>query len=167
MAGRPVNIALTGIKELDAKLLKMQTNTGQRVARTTLLTGARVVQKEIRKLATKFVKPTIGVRVEKSRKSARIEGKVGVNVGKGKQADAKTRWAPLTVLGSVSRFRKRIGGKFSYITKPTQQQLSTGQITKSNVVNRGYSAAKGKMNSAMKRAFDRAVKRESAKAKLK
>jgi hypothetical protein len=107
----------------------------------------------------------IGMRNERSKTSRLFESKVGVNVGKRGRTQAK-RWAPLIVLGSQRRQRKMIGGKFSFITKPTNAQLSTGHVKATNIVKRGYASAQGSMNSAMRKAFERSVKREAARAKL-
>lgn len=163
---KPISITMTGVKEFDDKLSGMERKAGNRIARNTLGAGARAVQKSIKSIAPQSIKKSIGMRNEKSKKSGKLETKVGVNVGKRGGRTEFKRWAPLIVLGSASRQRKSLGGKFRYITKPTSDQLSTGQVKKSDVVNEGYSAAKGSMNSAMKKAFERSLAREVAKAKL-
>lgn len=163
---KPVSITLTGQKELDAKLKQLGTKGGNRVARNSLGAGARVVQKAIKKIAPKSIKDAIGMRNEKGRKSGKLETKVGVNVGKRSKTKAK-RWAPVIVLGTAIRQRKMIGGKFSYITKPTDAQLTTGKIRENHIVSAGLSASQGSAKAAMKKSFDRSFAREVAKAKLK
>ncbi len=161
----PVHVTLTGFKEFDAKLRQFEAKAASRISRNTLGAGARLVQKEIKKEATPVLKPTIGMRNERGRKSGRIEAKVGVNVGKRSRTKAK-RWAPLMVLGSQPRTRKTIGGRFAYIAKPTAAQLSTGRIKENQIVRRGYSAAQGSLPSVMRKAFNKSLAREVAKAKL-
>lgn len=163
---RAVSLTMTGIPEFDAKLKEMEKRAGHRIARNTLGAGARVVQKQIKKIAPQSIKKAIGMRNENNRR-AQLETKVGVNVGKRGGRTEFKRWAPLVVLGSVQRRRKKLGGKFSFIKNPTDAQLSTGQIKPNQIVRRGYASAQGGMNSAMKKAFDRSLAREVAKAKLK
>ena len=164
---RGVSLTLTGVPELDAKLKKLETKAGNRIARNSLGAGARAVQKSIKNLASPKIKKSVGMRNEKGRKSARLETKVGINVGKRGGRTEFKRWAPLSVLGSVNRKRQKLGGKFAYVKNPTEEQLSTGQIKASQIVKRGYAAAQGSMNAAMKKAFDRSLAREVAKAQLK
>lgn len=162
-----VSVTMTGVKQFDDKLKTMELKAANRVARNTLGAGARVVQKAVKSIAPASIKKSVGLRNEKGKRSGRLETKVGINVGKRGGRTEFKRWAPLIVLGSVKRKRERIGGKFSYITKPTPDQLSTGQIKKHDIVNQGFAASKGSANSAMKKAFDRSVAREVAKAQLK
>lgn len=165
MPKRAASMFLTGVPELDKKLEQMERKAGNRVARNTLGAGARVVQKAIKAISPAKIKDSVGMRNEKSRRSGKLETKVGINVGK----RSKTRWAqwaPLIVLGSKFRTRKTIGGLFSYIKNPTAAQLATGVIPKTDIVNRGVAASKGSADSAMNKAFKRSLEREIAKAKL-
>lgn len=167
MAKRGVSLTLTGIPELDAKLKDMEKKAGFRIARNTLGAGARVVQKAIKSIAPASIKKSVGSRNERGRKSTRLETKVGINVGKRSGRTEFKRWAPIIVLGSSQRKRKRLGGKFVFIRKPTDDQLSTGQIKSTDIVKRGYSAARGGMKSVMLTAFKKSLAREVAKAKMK
>lgn len=161
-------IVLTGQKEFDAKIKTFETKAGNRIARATLGAGMRTLRKSIRSFAPEWMKEFIGMRGDKSNSSGTYQAKVGVNVGKRKKAKKVTwnGWVPVAVLGTQQRSRKSLGGKFASIANPTAQQLSTGSIAPHPIVKQGVAAATGAMQTQMKLAFERAVAREVAKAKL-
>jgi len=167
MAGQrraPV-LVLTGVPELDKKLSVLQQTAGNRVARSSLGAGLRVGKKAIQSKAPGTVKKTIGVRMGKAR-NGKFEAKVGINVGKDGKKKFKAPHAHLVALGTQVRTRKVIGGKFSYLTNPTADQLSTGRMPANPFVKESFASARGEMSAAMKAAFDRSLAREIAKAKL-
>ena len=166
MAGRKVNIVLTGIPELDKKLKTLQVKSATKISMATRRVGMSVVKRAIQKLVPVKIKEAIGSRLEKIRKSTQFEAKVGVNVGKRSKTKAK-RWAPVIILGTPLRQRKMIGGKFAYITKPKPEQLSTGQIKANQAVRQGYAQSQGKARSAMKKRFDKAFAKERSRLQMK
>lgn len=162
-------IVMTGMKEFDNKLKDMETKAGNRIARATIGAGLTQLKKSIKAAAPEWMKASIGARQGKNPRKGVYEAKAGVNVGKRTKKSARNwnAWVPVAVLGTMLRRRKSIGGKFSYITNPTQAQLSTGQIKPHPIVKQGLAAAKGSMTTAMQAAFDRALAKEVAKAQLK
>lgn len=163
-------VVLTGDKEMAALLKELGGKAADRIARNTLSAGARAAVKGIKKAAPKSMKPAIGSRVERA-KSGEFEAKVGAGVGKAKKEGSKARakqksaakLVHLFVLGTKPRFRKKLGGHYAGNQNPTQEALSTGQMTPNPFVKQGMAAAQGDMSAKQKAAFDRSVERERAK----
>lgn len=163
---------LTGDKEIEATLTKLADKAADRVARNALGAGLTVVAKAMKQAApvgkTGSVKASIGKRNEKKKRSGVMEAKAGVNVGK--KTKIKGKFAPhahLVALGTKPRQRKRIGGRFSYLTNPTPQQLSTGTMPANSFVRMAYESSRSAARTAMTVAAKRSLGREVAKARKK
>lgn len=163
---------LTGDKELEATLRKLSDKAADRVARNTLGAGLTVINKAQRQAApvgpTGNLKANIGKRNERNKRSGVFEAKTGVGVGKKstkiRKGIVNAPHGHLVALGSQSRTRKAIGGKFSYLKNPTQQQLSTGTMPSNPFIKQAYESARGTAESRMKKAAEKSLAREAAKA---
>jgi hypothetical protein len=164
---RKAQIRMTGIKEFDDKLKQMERKASNRIATQVLKAGARKAVKAIQNVSPEWMKDGIGSNVGTNKRKDVFEAKIGINVGKRSKKKAKADWAAAQVLGTVKRTRKTIGGKFSYITRPSESQLSTGQEKAKGVVKQGMTAAQSTIQAAMKDKFNKALAKEVAKAKLK
>jgi len=156
---------MIGVKEFDDKLKQMERRAGNRIALSTLKAGGNAAVKAIKSVSPKWLKPAIGKKI--GGKKRFFEAKVGVNVGKQTKKRVQVAWAAAQVVGTKARFRKMIGGKFSYIKNPTKAQLSTGKEKANPVVKLGMSSGKGAILAAMKKKFDESLAKQIAKAQLK
>tara|TARA_R110000822_G_scaffold216828_1_gene351385 strand:- start:2843 stop:3358 length:516 start_codon:yes stop_codon:yes gene_type:complete len=166
---------LTGVDEIEKTLRKLSDKTGDRVARSALGAGLGEVAKRIKKAApvgkTKSLQKSIGKRYEKTKRIKYFQAKAGVNVGKQKKTaegfekKINAPHAHLVALGTKQRTRKRIGGKFSYIRKPSSKQLSTGTMPSNPFVRTAYNASKNAVMSRMIRKAEQRLNIELAKSK--
>ena len=166
--------AITGVPELEAALKGLSDRTADKVSRSAISAGLTLMRREIRKAAPKGptgnLKKSIGKKFLKGKRGRAILAKAGVNVGKRKKGDDGGPLAPhahLVALGTEQRTRKRLGGKFAYIRRPTKAQLSTGVMPSNDFVSVGAMKAKAKLVPVMFKAAERALKREVAKQKKK
>ncbi len=117
---------------------------------------------------TKETSQSVGKRVVQRNKAAGlIVSKIGINVGKHRKAEEVGVHEPhahLVGMGSKPRFRKRIGGRFAYITRPTQDQLSTGTMPANDFIGQALATARPAMVAAMLNAGAKAMEREAIKA---
>ena len=166
---------LTGDKELERTLRKLADKAADRVARNTLGAGVTVINKAQRQAApvgpTGNAKADIGKRNERNERSGVFEAKTGVGVGKKatklRKGIVNAPHGHLIALGTKPRTRKTIGGKFSYLKKPTQQQLSTGTMPSNPFIKRAYESSRAAAQSKMKTAATKSLAREAIKAKAK
>jgi hypothetical protein len=165
---------LTGDKELEATLRKLADKEADKIARSALGAGLTALAKAEKKAApvgkTGAVKASIGKRLERKKRSGVIVAKAGINVGKQTKKKQRTGRAPhshLVALGTKQRTRKTIGGKFSYITKPTEKQLNTGVMPKNDFIKRAATGATGSVMSAMHKQATKSLARAAAKAAKK
>ena len=147
-------IILTGDAELDKKLSRMATTDANKLAKYALRAGVNVIVKAMRNDApvgtTRSVRRSIGSTLEKV-SDGNYEAKVGVNVGK-KSAQGG-RFAPhahLVALGTQPRFRQSIGGKFAYVKRPKQSQLSTGVMPSNPFVRAAFLSSRSDAAEAMR-----------------
>jgi hypothetical protein len=78
---------------------------------------------------TGMLKKSIGSRFQRASKGRPVVAKAGVNVGKKKKKEINTKRAPhahLVALGTKARTRKRLGGKYAYITRPVTRSTVNG-----------------------------------------
>jgi hypothetical protein len=167
---------LTGDKELEATLRTLADKAADRVAKSALGGGLVVTAKAIRKAApvgeTGNLKAGIGRRLEKGKRGGAFVAKAGVNVGKrtkaektaGRLAKQRAPHAHLVALGTKQRFRKTIGGKFSYIKEPTASQLSSGAMPKYEFVSTAAKSVQSAARAAMRKRAEKALAREAIKA---
>ncbi len=165
---------LTGDKGLEATLAKLAGKEADRIAKSALGAGLTVIAKAQRKAApvgkTGAVKASIGKRLESGKRGNSFTAKAGINVGKQSKKPKLTGMninAPhshLVALGTAQRSRKTIGGKFSYITKPTEQQLSTGIMPSNPFIKVAYEAANGNAAEAMRKRAEKALAKAALKA---
>lgn len=150
-------IALAGVSEMQATLQAIS-DAGPKVAMASLRAGINVIARAMRKAApvgeTGQLRKSIGTRVGKS-KNGLFSAKAGINVGKRTQRTVG-RNAPhghLVVLGTVERFRKKLGGTYGWV-KPanvTAKQLSTGKMPANGFVKQAYQSARGQAAAAMQK----------------
>ena len=142
------------------------------MARSTLGAGLTVINKAQRQAApvgpTGNLKANIGKRNERNKRSGVFEAKTGIGVGKKstklRKGIVNAPHGHLVALGTKPRTRKTIGGKFSYLKNPTQQQLSTGTMPSNPFIKQAYESARGNAQSRMKKAAEKSLAREAAKA---
>lgn len=168
---------LTGVKEIDAVIRKLSSKDGEKIAKAAISGGLSELAKGIKSEApvgpTKNLKKSIKGRFNKSKGGKFISAKAGPNVAKQKQtADGMNRRgrAPhshLVALGTQPRTRKKIGGKFSYITRPTNKQLSTGVMPANPFVRVGAAKAQSKILPRMTKNAAKAMERQALKARKK
>lgn len=114
--------------------------------------------------ATKQTAGSIGKRVKLDARAAVVTAKTGINVGKRKAAAAGYKpHAHLVAAGTVKRYRKRIGGRFRWLLRPTSDQLSTGAMPANNWIGNAISASKPAAAIAARTAGAKALDREAAK----
>lgn len=148
-----MSVTLTGDKQLRANLQHLGKKSAPRIAKRVVLVGAKVVADAIRKAAPGRVKREVGYRLD-SRDGERARAIVGLGVARQKRIG---NIGHLVTLGTTERFRKRIGGKFGYITKPTKQQLSTGRVLPNPFVQQAITKSRSAANAAMRRTAARAI----------
>lgn len=167
---------LTGDKELERTLKRLEDKVADRVAKSALGSGLTVMAKAIKQSApvgnTGALKASVGKRNLRNRRKNIHEAKVGINVGKvsKKQKAEGTARAPhshLVGLGTGPRTRKALGGKFAFIRNPTAQQLSAGSMPKNPFVKEAVRSAMGSVSVKMKSQAAKTLSREAARAARK
>lgn len=161
---------LTGDKQLEATLKRLADKEADKISRSALGAGLAKVQSAIRKAApegeTGQLKAAIGKRLEKGKRGGRITAKTGINVGK--NIVKKGKFAPhahLVALGTKARTRQAIGGKFGFISKPTEQQLSTGTMPSNPFVKQAAQSSRSTAIAAMRKRAAKALAKAAAKSK--
>lgn len=165
-----------GGAELQATLSEFGQKAAGRIARSVLGAGITAIKRHMVRNAprgkTGATKASVGRRLVVSRRTGFVTAKAGVNVGKRSKAAQAVggvkQVAPhahLTALGTVPRFRRRIGGRFGYLRTPKPEQLSTGAMPASDWIGTAYTAALSDAQAAMEKAGQKAVARELARAK--
>lgn len=155
---------LTGDKELDDALKQLGTTLANRIAKTSIRAGVRVLQKAIKDRAKGTVKDQIGSKVKVLKSSKQLIAKAGVNVGNaGKERTPGPAHAHLFAIGSQKRFRKRIGGRFAYLKRPTSRQRRTEKMPSNKFVDEALSASQGQIKTAMHAAARKSLIREADK----
>lgn len=161
---------LTGEKELDNALNELSVTTANKVAKASVRAGIRQITKAVKANAKGSIKDAVGEKFKAFRKGSRIDAKAGINVGKaGKREDPKGKKpvAVAYVVGTPKRFRKRLGGKFAYIKKPTSRQLRTNQMPANPIVQEGASEARPAVKTAILTAAKKALEKEAARIRKK
>jgi HK97 gp10 family phage protein len=163
---------LTGDKELEATLKQLSDRHADRIAKSALGAGLGKIQAAIRKVApvgpTGNLKAGIGRRLEKGNRGGKFTAKTGINVGKrkaGKTTKGPAPHAHLVALGTKPRTRKVIGGKFGFITKPTDEQLSTGTMPSNPFVKQAYQSSRSAAFAAMRKLAAKVLAKAVAKRK--
>lgn len=143
---------VTGIKELDAKLERLEKRDSRRVGRKALGKGLTVVARAIRKRApvgkTKRLKKSVGSRQKKNRRKGIQEAKAGIGVG-----GRRNKLAPhghLVGLGTGPR----VTGDLSY----------RGEMPANPFVRQGMTASKASSHSAivaeLRKGLEKAARRK-------
>ena len=157
---------ITGEADLEATLKKLSDRTADKVARSALRAGLTVIARAMRKAAprgpTGNLRKAIGSRLVRSRKTGVVTAKAGINVGKNRKGRAPH--GHLVALGTKPRTRKRIGGKFAFITSPAPEQLRTGTMPANDFARRSSTSAQASMRMAMKNKAAKVLEKEAAKA---
>ena len=138
-----------------------------RIAMSCEQAGLRTLAKYERRAApvgdTLETRRSIGKRITLESNAGRLEGKTGINVGKRTAKSAKRSPHAHLQAGTKRRFRKTIGGKFSFILRPTRAQLSTGEMPTNDFIAHAATAATSAVNAAMTTAGTKAILRETQK----
>ena len=162
---------LTGDDKLEGMLRYLETKVADRVAKSSLSAGLMVLARGMKKLApigeTRALADSIGRRLEKGKRGREFTAKAGINVGKMAKKLREVVKAPhshLVALGTKkARTRKKLGGKFAYITNPTPRQLSTGVMPSNDFVRIAYMVSKNAVERAMRRRAERRLASEAAR----
>ncbi len=163
---------LTGDDLIEKALGRLASDkVADRFAKSCLNAGLTVVAKSIKKAAPQGasgqLKASIGKRLERNKKNGIVTAKTGVNVGKQKKGKERNV-APhshLVALGTRARTRKSIGGRFSYLKNPTEQQLSSGTMPANHFVKTAYNSARSAMTAAMQKRAMKKLADEAVKAR--
>ncbi len=140
---------LSGQDRLQRTLKRLGTEAAKRVARRTVMAGARVVEREIRSRAPGRVKQEVGISTNADEQHA--EAKVGIGVGRAARIAAVGLWL---VLGTQERFRRTESGL-----------ASTGRVEPHPFVQEAVDAAAGAAVAAMKRTMVEVLEQEIARAR--
>ena len=158
---------------ITAALAEMTTGGARRIANSMQAAGTSAAVKAGRAAApkgkTKETSKSVGKRVVRRDKAGLIVSKIGINVGhrKASQVQKGEPHAHLAGAGTKPRYRKVIGGRFAYITRPTREQLSTGVMPANGFVSQAVDGAAPTIRAAMIGAGQKAVAREAARAAKK
>lgn len=147
------------------------TNTGaRRLAKSIQAAGASELTKVIRSHApvgkTKATRKAVGRRRFIDSKAGFLSTKTGINVGHRPAAEVTPHepHAHLVGMGTKPRFRRRLGGKFRLISRPTSRQLSTGTMPANDFVSRAVQIARPGILARMAAAGKKALEREALRA---
>lgn len=157
MARASSNI-LTGDKELDARLKRLaDPKASRRIARKGLAAGLAVFRKEAKRRAPNArIKKSIGSTNKKNRSTKLHTAKVGANVGV-----KKSGYLPqlhLLILGTVQRFRKKVGGIFA-----GSKNTRTGKIEPNDFVKEAATAKQSAAVDAMRAKVFEEIAKEAQK----
>lgn len=163
---------ITGLAELDAALAQLRVSTANKIAKSAIRAGMKVYTKAMQDAAKGGIKQAIGSKFKSLARGRRIEAKAGINVGKAgkaarENANKRAPHAHIHVIGSKLRKRKRLGGRFAYIKKPTNRQLSTGTSPPNPIIKNAVSSSQSQAASAMEAAAKKALEREAARLRRK
>lgn len=164
---------LRGAHELKESLSDFRNNGVGRLARSVLGAGINVIKRAQVQAAPKGksgqTRASIGRNVKAGRKAQFITAKSGINVGKKSKAIQKISGkggdphAHLVGGGSKPRYRKRIGGRFSWVRHPSPTQLGTGRMPASQFIVQAFNAAKPAAAAAMEKTAAKGLEREAAR----
>lgn len=168
---------LRGAHELQESLSDFRNNGVGRLARSTLGAGINVIKRAQAKAAPKGktgeTRASIGRNLKASRKAQFITAKSGINVGKKARALQKisakgsNQHAHLVGGGSKPRYRKRIGGRFSWVRHPSPTQLRTGRMPANQFIVQAFNAARPAAAAAMEKTAAKGLEREAARMNRK
>jgi len=125
---------LSGIPEVEAAIKHLEDRGADSVAKAVIRAKMAVAKREMRKDApigpTGNLKASLNARFDNKGKRGAVRAKVGMNVGKQKgERVSRGPHAHLVALGTTTRYRQTMGGKFAYIKHPTRDMLTTGHMT--------------------------------------
>jgi len=157
-------IVLDGFKAMMKRLEVLGSpKVRDRIAKAGLGSALNIVRTGIRKEAPKrtgHLRGGIGRKVKKGKGPGVWVAKAGVRVG---QTKNDVRTGHLVALGTGQRHRGSLGGKFAYIQKPTEDQLSTGSMPENDFVKRGYAKTIGRAMATLERRVEKKLASELAK----
>lgn len=161
-----MNPVVKAIDELTVAGARRIANSMQAAGTTAAVKAGRAAAP---KGKTKETSKSVGKRVIRRDKAGVLVSKIGVNVGhrKASQVQKGEPHAHLVGGGTKPRYRKVIGGRFAYITRPTRAQLSTGVMPANGFVGSAVSGAASTIRTAMETAGVKAVAREVERAAKK
>jgi hypothetical protein len=157
-------VVLEGLTGMEKRLEALASpKIRDRIVKAGLGSALNIVRTGIKREApnrTGFLRGGIGRKVMKGRAPGAWIAKAGVRVGKVKN-DVRT--GHLVALGTGERHRESLGGKFSFIKNPTEDQLSTGSMPANSFVQRGYSKTIGRAMATLERRVEKKLASELAK----
>jgi hypothetical protein len=109
------------------------------------------------------IKKAIGRQIKKGGQGGVWFAKAGVNVGLKAGGPKRAPHGHLVALGTKDRFRKHIGGQFSYLDDAAQKNndmLSTGTMPANDFVGRGYQKTIGKAMESLERRVEKKLDSE-------
>lgn len=163
-AGRIV----TGVKELDRKLKKVETKLANKAARAGLLKGVRLGAKLAKKEVPsklKSVKKSIGSSVKKSKggeSKGITQAKFGVSVGK----KSKAKPAKRSSHGGVGITSDNVHWfVLGTANRETSSGKSTGRMPANDIIQKAFKSGKSKIRKAVVSKATEVLKKELAKLK--
>lgn len=172
--------AITGEKEIDRKLERLEKKSARKVARRAVNKSTRTVTNAIKQEAPKgrrhrdalgrfaterkstvnTLSKAIGQRaLKKSEAAGQVAAKTGVGVGKRKKKEGKRApHAHLVALGTRRRKRRKVGGVFKGASRK-----STGRMPANDFVKRGYSKSKAIAFSELRKLVAEGIEKEANK----
>jgi hypothetical protein len=161
---------LSGVAEVEKALKHLSDKGADAVAKAAIRGQLSVAKKEIRKDApvgpTGNLKAGVNSRLDNKGKRGTVRAKVGLNVGK--QKGTRTIRGPhahLVALGTKTRYRQTIGGKFAFIKHPTREQLTTGHMTANPFVRDAVGRSQSQMLAMARKRAAKALARAELRAK--
>lgn len=114
---------------------------------------------------TKETSRSIGKRLTLKARGGIVAGVAGINVAKTatRKMNGNEPHAHLVGMGTVHRYRKRLGGKFAFIRRPTNSQLSTGVMPANQFIAAAVIAARPGILERMANRGQKALDREAAR----
>lgn len=170
---------LTGDDQIEKAIQYLKDKSADKIAKSVMGAGLTVFAKEMKKEApkgaTRQLEASIGKRLERNKRTGLVTAKVGINVGKTKKGKTR-KLAPhshLVGLGTQTRTRKSIGGRFSGYERvhldgssiPGNPQLLTGAMPANPFVKKAYQRARSSATAAMRKRAEKKLITEAAKAK--
>lgn len=162
---------LSGVAEVEKAIKHLSDKGADAVAKAAIRGQLSVARKEIRKDApvgpTGNLKASINSRFDDGfKKGTILQAKVGLNVGKRKGTRTiRGPHAHLVALGTKTRYRQTIGGKFAYIKHPTREQLTTGHMTANPFVRDAVGRSQSQMLAMARKRAVKALARAELRAK--
>lgn len=162
-----VDVVVDGFESMTNRLSVLGSpKIRDRIAKAGLGSALNIVRTGIKREAPKrtgYLRGGIGRKIKKGKAPGSWFARAGVRVGKVGKVKNDVRTGHLVALGTGERTRDKLGGKFSYIKDPSEDQLSTGSMPANYFVKRGYSKTISRAMATLERRVDQKIASELAK----